>query len=72
MSKSSLSEVVPLSDSEDGLLIVLDRDTWTLRLYYEGVERPPNEIAALLDTAKQMYLEEKSPPEVPPSSSLLN
>ena len=68
----NLQDVFPLSDSEDGLLIVLDRDSWTLRIYYEGIERPPEDVAAIIDTAKKMYLEEKAAQNKPPSNDMLN
>lgn len=51
----TLLDYVPLAEEEDGILFLLNRKTGVLQLIYEGIERSPIEIEAIIETVKQAY-----------------
>jgi hypothetical protein len=51
----SLAAFVPIEEEQDAILILLDRKTGLLQLIYEGVNRNPIEIEAIIETAKLAY-----------------
>jgi hypothetical protein len=62
--EKTLLDYLPLAEEEDGILILLNRQTGVLQLVYEGIAREPIEIEAIIETAKDAYLgkyNDKSP-----------
>lgn len=54
-----LIKELPLKDSEDGVLIIIDRANWQIKVFYEGSVNTLNMLDGFLDTAKEMFREKK-------------
>ena len=66
-----IADALPLQNHEDGILIVVDRDKWQMRLYYEGSAETAQLISLVLEAAKDMAakkwdetIKEEEPKEV--------
>lgn len=50
-----LLKELPLKENEDGVLVVIDREKWEIRVFYEGNQTTLDAIDGLLETAKEMF-----------------
>ena len=54
--ENKLGSALPLNDYQDGFLIVVDRENWQIRVYYEGSAATLEESLIVLDLAKDMMV----------------
>jgi hypothetical protein len=53
-----IKDQLPLEDNEDAILVVVDKEKWEIRVYYEGSPATLVAIDSIMKSATEMFKEQ--------------
>lgn len=53
-----IKDQLPLEDTEDAILVIIDKDKWEIRVYYEGSPATLVAIDSIMKSATDMFKEQ--------------